>query len=123
MVTIINFWPLHCHCHCRYLDKKEKTGIFYPSSPEANYYHVGEGPGLGCNINIPFVADGDNPMTDADYMLLYKNIVLTAAADFNPDLVVIAGGFDAVQGCVGKYKLTPAMFGHMTQVAKLLAEC
>ena len=56
-------------------------------------------------------------MRNADYLLLFESIIRPAATMFDPDLVIIAGGFDAVDGdpC-GLYKLTPEMFGFMTQV-------
>ena len=92
---------------------------FFPSSEDANFDMVGEGAGKGFNVNIPFNA---RKMGNAEYLLAFQSIVLPIAYEFNPQLVLVSAGFDAVKGDpLGGYRLSPAMYGHMTQVVKLYA--
>jgi len=86
---------------------------FFPSNEDANYDMVGEGPGKGFNVNIPF---NGRKMGDAEYLLAFQSIILPIAYEFNPQLVLVSAGFDAAKGDpLGGYRLSPAMYGHMTQ--------
>ena len=94
-------------------------GAFFPQSDDANYDQVGEGAGRGFNINIPF---NGRKMGDSEYSLAFQQVVLPVGYEFNPDLVLISAGFDAAEGDpLGGYKVTPAMYGHMTHQLRLLA--
>lgn len=80
-------------------------GAEYPGEQLSNYT-------TGCRniINIPW---NDDRMDDTEYMMAYLAIVLPAAYEFNPDLVIVSSGFDAaVNDPLGRYKVTPAAFGH-----------
>ena len=87
---------------------------FFPSNEDANYDMIGEGPGKGFNVNIPF---NGRKMGNAEYLAAFQSIVLPIAYEFNPQLVLVSAGFDAAKGDpLGGYRLSPAMYGHMTQV-------
>merc|ERR1711949_5934 len=61
-------------------------------------------------------------MGDAEYNLAFQNIVLPIGYEFRPDLVLVSAGFDAAVGDpLGGYKVTPAMYGHMTHQLAALA--
>ena len=85
---------------------------FFPQSKDANYDMVGEGPGQGFNVNIPW---NFASMGDAEYLLAFQSIIMPIAYEFQPQLVLISAGFDAAAGdpLVG-YGVTPGMYGHMT---------
>ena len=105
----------------RYKGEEENT-IFFPGSEEADCTYIGEGKGEGRNINIALKCgkdDGSDPLSDSDYWFLYEALVRPAAAEYQPDLVLIAGGYDACAGDIGGYNLSPAIYGHMTQVKPL----
>ena len=51
----------------------------------------GEDLGTGCNINLPLPPGGG----DAVYLAAMQKIVLPALSRFDPDLIVVACGFDA----------------------------
>lgn len=86
-------------------------GGWWPNLRESEYDHIGEGNGVGYNVNIPLNVTGN---TDADYLSAWHNIVLPVAKEFNPDLVLISAGFDPAVGCPeGEQEVTPACFAHL----------
>ncbi|KUL85164.1 hypothetical protein ZTR_06261 [Talaromyces verruculosus] len=94
-------------------------GKFYPGGNEGNWDHVGEGAGLGKNINIPWPSQG---MGDGDYMYAFQQVVMPIATEFDPDLVIVASGFDAAAGDeLGGCFVTPACYSHMTHMLMTLA--
>ncbi|KAK6441093.1 Histone deacetylase hda1 [Oleoguttula sp. CCFEE 5521] len=103
-----------------------KKGTFYPESsyrdnrpPYGNHLHCGEGAGLGMNVNVPWTAQG---MGDADYLYAFQQVIMPIAQEFDPDLVIIAAGFDAAEGdMLGGCKVTPAGYAHMTHMLMSLA--
>lgn len=104
-----------------------KRGRFYPElsyrdhrGPYGDHLHCGSGAGLGTNVNIPWSKDG---MGDADYVYAFQQVVMPIATEFNPDLVIIAAGFDAAEGdMLGGCNVTPAGYAHMTHMLMSLAQ-
>ncbi|OJD28706.1 histone deacetylase [Diplodia corticola] len=95
------------------------NGTFYPSNNYGDHTHCGEGPGEGKNVNIPWSAQG---MGDGDYMYAFQQIVMPIAQEFDPDLVIVASGFDAADGDrLGKCFVTPPCYAHMTHMLMSLA--
>ena len=100
---------------------------FYPETTyrdgRVNYgdhTHCGEGRGIGKNVNIPWRQQG---MGDADYIYAFQELVMPIATEFNPDLVIIAAGFDAADGdMLGGCHVTPAGYAHMTHMLMSLAD-
>lgn len=96
------------------------NGFFYPTGPAGDHEHCGDGAGKGFNVNIPWPCHG---MTDGDYMLAFERVVMPIAHDFDPDLVIIAAGFDAAEGDeLGRCHVSPAGYAHMTQMLMSLAQ-
>lgn len=53
-------------------------------------------------------------MTDGDYLHVLQQVLLPAAYEFAPELVVVSAGFDAAQADpLGRCRVTPAGFAHM----------
>ena len=104
-----------------------ERGRFYPEGsyrdgrpPYGDHLHCGAGAGLGKNINIPWTKPG---MGDADYIYAFQQIIMPIATEFNPDLVIVAAGFDAAKGDeLGRCEVTPAGYAHMTHMLMSLAE-
>ncbi|KAK2632058.1 hypothetical protein EUGRSUZ_L02064, partial [Eucalyptus grandis] len=67
-------------------------GKFYPVSDEGDYTMIGEGPGAGYNINVPWE---NGRCGDADYLAVWDHILIPVAKQFNPDMILISAGFDA----------------------------
>ncbi|KAH7025471.1 histone deacetylase [Macrophomina phaseolina] len=96
------------------------NGTFYPSNNYGDHTHCGEGPGEGKNVNIPWSSQG---MGDGDYIFAFQQIVMPIAQEFDPDLVIVAAGFDAAAGDrLGKCFVTPPCYAHMTHMLMSLAK-
>ena len=67
-----------------------ENGAWWPNLKESDYDHIGGGPGLGYNINIPLNVTGN---TDTEYLAAWHNIVLPVATQFDPQLVLISAGY------------------------------
>lgn len=67
-------------------------GFFYPAGDDGNLDMVGEGPGKGFNINVPWPGAG---FGDADYLAAWDYVLLPVAKEYAPELIIISAGFDA----------------------------
>ncbi|KAL1519035.1 hypothetical protein AB1Y20_003303 [Prymnesium parvum] len=82
---------------------------YYPQTGHND--EVGEGDGVGLNVNIGWPGDG---LGDADYMAAMELVVIPVLLSFAPDLLIISSGFDAAEGDVqGRMNVTPKGFGDM----------
>lgn len=80
---------------------------------------VGEGRGEGFNVNIPW---NKHKMGDSDYICAFQRIIMPIAYEFNPELVLVSAGFDAVIGDpLGHYHVTPEAYGYFTYWLSSLA--
>ncbi|KAJ2161257.1 Histone deacetylase hda1 [Coemansia sp. RSA 552] len=95
---------------------RHEGGEFYPSSPDGDLDKVGEGKGKGFNINVPWMAPGAG---DGDYMYVFRKLLLPVAREFNPDMIIVASGFDAA-ACdpIGLCNVTPECYACMTSMLK-----
>ncbi|KAK4871875.1 hypothetical protein RN001_015999 [Aquatica leii] len=94
-------------------------GAFWPNLRESNFDYIGEGNGLGYNINFPLNDIGRN---DSDYLSIIFNILLPVAYEYNPDLIIVSAGYDACIGCPeGEMQVTPAFYGHLITLLSGLA--
>lgn len=90
---------------------------FYPGT--GRHSEVGRGSGSGRNLNIPWGCGG---MGDTHYAAAFSEAVLPVLSSFNPDLIIVACGFDAVRGdLLGDCGLSPHMYYIMTR--SLLDTC
>ncbi|KAG5210192.1 hypothetical protein JEQ12_015386 [Ovis aries] len=82
-------------------------GNFFPGSGAPN--EVGTGLGEGYNINIAWTGGLDPPMGDIEYLEAFRTVVKPVATEFDPDMVLVSAGFDALEGHappLGGYKVT-----------------
>ncbi|XP_056606069.1 histone deacetylase 4-like isoform X3 [Triplophysa dalaica] len=91
-------------------------GNFFPGSgaPE----EVGSGPGVGFNVNMAFTSGLEPPMGDVEYLSAFRAVVMPIADEFQPDMVLVSAGFDAVDGHpppLGGYKLSSKCLGYLTK--------
>ena len=62
-------------------------------------------------------------MGDAEYLAAVHQVVLPIAYQYNPQLVLVAAGFDAAMGDpLGGCKITPEGYGQMTHLLSSLAQ-
>ncbi|KAM7124164.1 histone deacetylase 9 isoform 2-T2 [Ciconia maguari] len=98
-------------------------GNFFPGSGAPN--EVGSGPGEGYNINIAWTGGLDPPMGDVEYLTAFRTVIMPVANEFDPEIVLVSAGFDAVEGHdppLGGYKVTAKCFGHLTKQLLKLAD-
>uniref|UniRef100_F6R4S6 Histone deacetylase n=1 Tax=Ciona intestinalis TaxID=7719 RepID=F6R4S6_CIOIN len=98
------------------------SGNFFPGTGAIN--ECGRGGGLGYNVNIGFSGGLDPPMEDADYLAVFRTIVLPIARQFDPHFVLVSCGFSAANGhpsTLGGYKLTPNCYGLLTRLLSEVA--
>nr|XP_010965477.2 histone deacetylase 9 isoform X2 [Camelus bactrianus] len=98
-------------------------GNFFPGSGAPN--EVGTGLGEGYNINIAWTGGLDPPMGDVEYLEAFRTVVKPVAQEFDPDMVLVSAGFDALEGHappLGGYKVTAKCFGHLTKQLMTLAD-
>ncbi|KAM4553730.1 polyamine deacetylase HDAC10 [Fundulus diaphanus] len=92
---------------------------FWPHLRESDYDSVGKGSGAGFNINVPWNKVG---MENSDYLSVFCHVLLPAAYEFCPDLVLVCAGFDSAIGDPeGEMCATPDIFAHLTHLLMNLA--
>ncbi|GFZ03510.1 histone deacetylase 5 [Actinidia rufa] len=91
-------------------------GRFYPAGDDGSHIKIGEGPGAGYNINVPWE---NGWCGDADYLAVWDHVLIPIAKDFSPDIVIISAGFDAAVGDpLGGCCVTP--YGYSMMLKKLM---
>ncbi|XP_039074207.1 histone deacetylase 6 isoform X1 [Hyaena hyaena] len=96
-----------------------EQGRFWPHLKASNWSTIGFGHGQGYTINVPWNQVG---MRDADYIAAFLHLLLPVALEFQPQLVLVAAGFDALQGDPkGEMAATPAGFAQLTHLLMGLA--
>ncbi|KAM9577234.1 protein deacetylase HDAC6 isoform 2-T4 [Trichechus inunguis] len=94
-------------------------GQFWPHLKASNWSATGFSQSQGYNINVPWNEVG---MRDADYIAAFLHILLPVALEFQPQLVLVAAGYDALQGDPkGNMAATPAGFAQLTHLLMGLA--
>lgn len=96
------------------------NGSFYPTGSEGDYDKIGGSRATGFNVNVPWPHGG---FGDSDYLAVWNHVLLPIAKDFNPDIVLISGGFDSAEGDpLGGCCLTPSGYSEMTRKLTDLAK-
>ncbi|XP_031422041.1 histone deacetylase 6 [Clupea harengus] len=97
-----------------------EDGAFWPHLKDSDSNVIGTGPGEGYNINLPWNQTG---MKDGDYLTAFQQLLLPVAYEFQPELVLVAAGFDAVVGDPkGEMSASPQCFAVLTHLLKGLAQ-
>ncbi|KAL4646267.1 histone deacetylase 6 isoform X1 [Arapaima gigas] len=97
-----------------------EEGKFWPHLPESDSSAVGTGAGKGYNINLPW---NQINMADGDYIAAFQQLLLPVAYEFDPQLVLVAAGFDCVAGDrKGEMSTSPQCFAVLTHLLQGLAQ-
>ena len=87
---------------------------FYPGTGAAS--ETGRGAGTGYTVNLPMEVGA----TDADFDLVYREVVVPVLRQFQPELILVSAGFDAHElDPLAGMRMTTAGYGQIT--ARLLA--
>jgi len=85
----------------------------FPHKAGAGPETVGRGNGEGFNVNIAWNSPG---MGDAEYAYAWRTVLLPLMRMWQPQVVLVSAGFDAVQGDpIGDCSVSPAGFGWMAR--------
>jgi histone deacetylase 6 len=76
-------------------NRQGKDTIAFPGNKGMDLGCNGAGEGHGYNINIPWPHD---KVGASDYQKAFQSIVLPALKGFDPELILVASGFDACEG-------------------------
>lgn len=91
-------------------------GCFYPGTDDGSHTMIGEGPGEGYNINVPWE---HGRCGDPDYFAAWDHILIPVAKEFNPDMIIVSAGFDAaVRDPLGGCCISP--YGYSVMLRKLM---
>ena len=78
--------------------------------------------GEGFNVNVPLNVTTDEGHGDAQYLLIWRDILLPICREFGPQIILVSAGFDACIGDpLGGMRVTPPCYGLLTRL--LLNEC
>ena len=92
------------------------NGDFFPNQKDADSHFIGEGKGLGYNINIPWSSYG---YRDKEYLYAFQKLIIPILKEYNPELILISSGFDSADGDpLGQCQVTPEGYFNMIQLLK-----
>ncbi len=108
--------------HCFYDD----PSVLFVSSHQFPYYpgsgaasEIGAGDGRGFTVNLPLAAGAG----DADYELIYRDVVAPVLRQFQPQLILVSAGFDAfLEDPLGGMRVSGEQFGRVTAMLTSVAE-
>jgi acetoin utilization deacetylase AcuC-like enzyme len=104
----------------------DDASVLFISSHQYPYYpgtggvaEIGTGSGKGFTVNLPIEAGA----TDADYDLLYREVVQAVLGQYRPELILLSAGFDAhTDDPLAGMRLTTAQFGRLAQMMVAAAD-
>jgi acetoin utilization deacetylase AcuC-like enzyme len=91
----------------------------FPHYPGTGHWiEAGMGKGEGFTLNIPLYRG----KTDEDYLYIFRNILVPAARQFDPDAILVSAGFDvAASDPLGGMDITALGFAALTRELLSLA--
>jgi len=118
-------WDLH-HGNGTQKSFYSSPQVLYVSTHQYPYYpgtgsidEVGEGKGAGYTVNIPL----QGGQGDADYLKIFREIILPIADEYQPQFVLISAGYDPYYlDPLGAMQVTPDGFSAMTLLLMQCAE-
>jgi acetoin utilization deacetylase AcuC-like enzyme len=98
--VLIVDWDLH-HGNGTQHAFYSRPDVLYFSTHQAPLYpgtgsvgELGDGPGLGRNLNVPLAAGKG----DSDYLFIFRRLLAPVAAAYRPDFILVSAGFDIAAG-------------------------
>jgi len=123
--TVIVDWDLHHGNGTQHLFECEPD-VLYVSTHQYPYYpgtgaadEVGEGPGAGRTLNLPFPAG----FGDREFGRAFEEMIVPICRQFEPEFVLVSAGFDCdIRDPLGGLAVTPAGIAMMARACTELAE-
>lgn len=99
---------------------------YFPGTGSLEEVGIGKGEGFTLNVPLPpkdFKMSPTATFGDADYIAIFRQIIIPVCNEFAPDLVIVSAGFDAAKGDIlGKrMSLTSTGYEHIIAMLKQLA--
>lgn len=96
---------------------KYMHGTFFPGGKSGHPSMIGEGAGVGHNVNIAWNHHDPN---DVDYNYAFQALVIPLMSLFKPDIVVVSAGMDCVEGdpLGNGASVTPEMYASLLQLVR-----
>ncbi len=125
--TVIVDWDLHHGNGTQHLFERDPD-VLYVSTHQYPYYpgtgaaeEVGEGPGAGRTLNLPFPAG----FGDQEFGRAFDELIMPICRQFAPEFVLVSAGFDCdIRDPLGGLAVTPAGIATMARAcAELADEC
>lgn len=123
-VAVID-WDLHHGNGTQHLFARDPS-VLYVSTHQFPFYpgtgaveEVGEGPGAGYTVNLPFPPG----FGDAEFARAFEELLTPLLRQFRPEFVLISAGFDCdARDPLGLLEVTPGGFARMAEVCRRAAE-
>jgi acetoin utilization deacetylase AcuC-like enzyme/nucleotide-binding universal stress UspA family protein len=122
--VLVMDWDVHHGNGIQHIFEEDPSVLYisthqYPGFPGTGHYlETGRGRGEGYTINLPL----GKGWGDGDYAALFRRVVVPVAAHFNPDLILVAAGFDIHrQDPAGRMRVTKQGFAGLTRILMDLA--
>jgi acetoin utilization deacetylase AcuC-like enzyme len=101
----------------------EDPGVLFISTHQYPHYpgtgsvmEVGSGPGEGYTINVPLPAGAG----DADYIMVFHDLVLPVLESYKPDFILVSAGFDThLNDPLGGMRVTES--GYVAMIKMLMS--
>ena len=117
-------WDLHHGNGTQHIFERDPHIFFfsshqYPCYPGTGHFsETGLGPGEGTTMNVPL----KRGFGDAEFLALYREILVPAAREFEPELIVVSAGFDIhTDDPLGGMRVTPAGFAGLGRLMMQIA--
>jgi acetoin utilization deacetylase AcuC-like enzyme len=118
-------WDLH-HGNGTQHSFEDDPRVLYFSTHQYPYYpgtgslqEIGRGKGAGYTINVPL----STGMGDADFVKIFRKILVPVANQYRPDFVLLSAGFDTYfQDPLGGMRVTPKGFAALTRMLLDIAD-
>ncbi|MEA1870359.1 MAG: histone deacetylase [Euryarchaeota archaeon] len=123
--VLIVDWDVH-HGNGTQYTFYDDPSVFYFSVHQYPYfpgtgssYETGSGAGQGYTLNVPLSAGSG----DVEYTRAFEEILMPAAVRFDPDIVLVAAGFDAhIDDPLAGMAVTTEGFGKMASIVCSIAD-
>ncbi|MBK9308997.1 MAG: histone deacetylase [Nitrospira sp.] len=123
--VLIVDWDVHHGNGTQHSFEDDPSVLFFSTHQYPHYPGTGrgtergKGAGEGLTINVPMEAG----QGDADYRAVFQNVLVAAADDFKPEIVIISAGFDAhTDDPLASMGLTEAGYTALTEIVTGIAK-
>jgi acetoin utilization deacetylase AcuC-like enzyme len=118
-------WDLHHGNGTQHLFERDPSVFFFSSHQFPHYPGTGHitetglGPGEGTSMNLPL----RHGCGDAEFIALYRRLLIPVAKAFRPELILVSAGFDTHRDDpLGGMRMTPAGFAGLSRMILDLAD-